>query len=176
MNKVYIGSVNPVKIECTRKAFTGVFPEIDFDFSGIAVKSEVSEQPIGEKETLNGALNRVKELNRLFPEASFWIGIEGGIEIIEDDMYAFAWVVVKNRNKTGKAKTATFELPEPLKKRVVSGMELGDADDSFFNRSNSKYKDGTVGKLTQGRIDRIEFYKHALILALIPFTNAGLYA
>ncbi len=175
MKKIYIGSANPVKLECTRNAFATVFPDNEFEFSGIPVKSGVNTQPIGEEETLKGALNRVEELINRFPDATFWIGIEGGIDIIEGHMYAFAWVVIKNKNKTGKARSATFELPDVLGKRVENGMELGDADDAYFKRSNSKHKDGTVGKLTHGRIDRIEFYKHALILALIPFTNPDLF-
>jgi non-canonical (house-cleaning) NTP pyrophosphatase len=52
---------------------------------------------------------------------------------------------------------------------------LGDADDIVFKRSNSKQKNGAVGILTDNLINRTDYYTHAIILALIPFTNSKLY-
>jgi non-canonical (house-cleaning) NTP pyrophosphatase len=54
-------------------------------------------------------------------------------------------------------------------------MELGDADDVVFKRVNSKHGQGTVGKLTNGQIDRTNYYVHALKLALIPWVRPELY-
>ena len=56
-------------------------------------------------------------------------------------------------------------------------MELGHADDVVFKDKNSKQKGGTVGKLTDGLVDRTEYYRHAMLMALIPFldVNSGLY-
>jgi inosine/xanthosine triphosphatase len=173
--KIYIGSTNPVKIECTRKAFGLVFPEKKFEIIGVPVESGVSHQPFGEEKTLQGALNRVLQIKQIYPDATYWIGIEGGLDKIDDGMYAFAWIVVMNNQRSGKARTATFEIPGPLRVLIEKGYELGDADDKFFRRSNSKHNDGTVGRLTSGIIDRIEFYKHAMVLALIPFRENELY-
>ena len=75
----------------------------------------------------------------------------------------------------GLARTASFPLPPRLCALVAGGMELGDADDAVFGRSNSKQGDGTVGILSHGLVDRTEYYRHALVLALVPFTNPGLY-
>ena len=54
-------------------------------------------------------------------------------------------------------------------------MELGDADDVIFERTNSKQGDGIVGILTGSAIDRTEYYVPAMVLALIPFINRALY-
>jgi non-canonical (house-cleaning) NTP pyrophosphatase len=54
-------------------------------------------------------------------------------------------------------------------------MELGDADDVVFGRTNSKQENGAVGLLTENVIDRTAYYVQALILALIPFKNSVLY-
>ena len=56
-----------------------------------------------------------------------------------------------------------------------NGRELSHADDIITGRDNSKQKSGTVGFLTSNIIDRTSYYEHALILALIPFKNKGLY-
>jgi inosine/xanthosine triphosphatase len=110
-----------------------------------------------------------------FPDGKFWVGIEGGIEIINHEMHAFAWMVVLDAEQQGEARTATFVLPPQIKELVNQGIELGHADDIVFNRKNSKQKDGAVGILTNGLINRTAYYKPAIILALIPFMNDGLF-
>ncbi len=175
MHKILIASKNPVKIECTKTAFRLVFPDADFEFDGHTVPSDVSDQPMTDAETYRGACNRAVNLKVKFPEADYWVGIEGGIEDHENFMNAFAWMVIMDRNRHGEARTATFPLPEKIRKLIGQGMELGHADDMVFQRKNSKQEDGAVGILTHGIIDRARYYEHALILALIPFINKELY-
>eukprot|EP00584_Thalassiosira_punctigera_P023072 CAMPEP_0172556112 /NCGR_PEP_ID=MMETSP1067-20121228/63383_1 /TAXON_ID=265564 ORGANISM="Thalassiosira punctigera, Strain Tpunct2005C2" /NCGR_SAMPLE_ID=MMETSP1067 /ASSEMBLY_ACC=CAM_ASM_000444 /LENGTH=167 /DNA_ID=CAMNT_0013344815 /DNA_START=90 /DNA_END=589 /DNA_ORIENTATION=- len=70
----------------------------------------------------------------------------------------------------GYAKTGAFLLPPALCELVINeNMELGHADDKVFKRVNSKHGGGTVGILTDGEIDRADYYVHALKLALIPW-------
>jgi non-canonical (house-cleaning) NTP pyrophosphatase len=76
----------------------------------------------------------------------------------------------------GLAKTGSFLLPTNLGKLIKEGMELGDADDKVFGRIKAKHGSGTVGLLTNGLIDRSAYYEHALILALVPWIRADVYA
>ena len=78
-------------------------------------------------------------------------------------------MVILNNEKQGEARTATFVLPPKIKNLIEQCVELGLADDIVFSRKNSKQKDGAVGILTNGLIDRIKHYEPALILTLIPF-------
>ena len=55
-------------------------------------------------------------------------------------------------------------------------MELGEADDFVFKRKNSKKKDGAVGILTNGLIDRRKYYEEAVVMSLIPFLNKNLFS
>jgi inosine/xanthosine triphosphatase len=172
---IVVGSRNPVKIQSTDLAFHNVFEQA-FLVQGLEVSSGVSDQPLGDEETYQGALTRAKNAKTAFPEADFWVGIEGGVEEVLDGMNAFAWVAIIDRQeKLGKAKTASFYLPEVIANLIKGGMELGKADDSFFNRENSKEKDGAVGILTNGAINRKSYYEQAVILALIPFVNSNIY-
>ena len=66
-------------------------------------------------------------------------------------------------------------MPIKISNLIKEGYELGDADDIVFKRSNSKQKNGAVGILTDNLINRTDYYSHAIILALIPFTNSKLY-
>ena len=172
MKKVIITSKNPVKINATKKAFEKVFND-RFEFEGVSADSLVSDQPMNNAETLNGAMNRLKDIQHL--KADYFVSIEGGVDLLEDNYEAFAWIVISDNVKFGKAKTATFPLPLKISKLIKEGYELGDADDIVFKRSNSKQKNGAVGILSDNLISRTDYYVHAIILALIPFSNSKLY-
>lgn len=172
--KVVVASENPVKIEATKIAFAKMFPDQEFEFQGFSVSSNVSAQPMGEKETLKGALNRVKNLSKTI-SADYFIGIEGGSKRVGKSMETFAWVVVKSKNKLSKSRTASFFLPKEIIKLINQGIELGKADDIVFNRHNSKQSNGAVGILTNDIITRTSYYEQAVIMALIPFKNPNLY-
>jgi len=170
-----VGSQNPVKLSCAQNAFREVFEE-EYAISGIHVASEVSDQPIGQDETLQGAKNRVKNARISFPEADFWVGIEGGVDRDPSGMYAFAYIYIEDKKgNSSQAQTATFYLPRAVSDLVDRGMELGHADDKVFSEENSKQKGGSVGLLTKQKITRAEYYTPAIILALIPFMNHELY-
>ncbi|MDO8967693.1 MAG: inosine/xanthosine triphosphatase [Algoriphagus sp.] len=172
---VLVGSKNPVKISCTEDAFTRAFNK-SFLVEGINAASGVSDQPMGDQETLQGAINRAKNSRDVFPEAHYWVGIEGGLDEDEAGMFAFAWIfILDTTGKTSQSKTGTFYLPAAVSKLVKEGMELGMADDTVFNQENSKQQGGSVGILTHGIVDRNEYYRQAIILALIPFLNENLF-
>lgn len=172
MKKVIIASKNPVKINAAKKAFEEVFTDA-FEFEGISADSLVSDQPISDEETLKGATNRLKNIEQI--QADYFVAIEGGVDLLDDHYEAFAWVIISDNKINGKAKTATFPLPLKISKLIKKGYELGEADDMVFKRSNSKQKNGAVGILTGNLINRTDYYVHAIILALIPFTNSKLY-
>ena len=174
MTKVIIASKNPVKINCVREAFSLAMPAKSLVFEGVAVPSGVSDQPMSDDETYQGARNRAFNAANAH-EGAFHVGIEGGIEDDGQIMTAFAWVVIVHQGSIGKAKTATFELPQRIAALVRAGVELGHADDQVFQRENSKQKDGAVGILTNGIIDRTEYYKQAVLLACVPFLHPALY-
>lgn len=176
MPKVIIASTNPVKIDAARLGFEAMFAGEEFHFQGVDVPSGVSHQPMTDAETLTGARTRAGNAHTAHPGADFWVGIEGGVEDSVRGMHAFAWVVILGRDLTGEARTGTFQLPPEISRLVRQGVELGHADDLVFQRSNSKQKDGAIGILTDGLIDRTAYYVHAVLLALVPFKKPELYA
>ena len=172
-NEIIVASANPVKIAAVQMAFEQMFPEKTWRVRGEPMPSGVSDQPRTDAETLQGAENRATAAMRAFPNAAFWVGIEGGVQPLGEELLSFAWVVVRGSNgKVGKARSGSFLLPPRVVELVNAGYELGDADDIVFGQSNSKQKMGAVGLLTGGAIDRIALYAHAVMLALIPFGRA----
>jgi inosine/xanthosine triphosphatase len=174
MKTVVVASTNPVKIEAARAGFSAMFPDEAFTVRGVSVQSGVSDQPMTDAETYQGARNRAASVRAAAPDADYWVGIEGGIDQHERYMYAFAWIVVLADEAQGESRTATFTLPGEIADLVRQGVELGEADDRVFGRSNSKQANGAVGILTGDVIDRMHYYEHAVALALVPFKNTHL--
>ncbi len=173
--KVVVASENPTKVNCTKNGFSQVFKNHIIEIIPKSFPSGVGDQPMTDGETLTGAMNRAKNAKKGLPQADYWVGIEGGLAEESWGMHAFAWVYILDKNQQGRARTATFQLPEKIVALIKRGIELGEADDIVFKRENSKQKNGAVGILTHDLIDRASYYEPAVILALIPFVNSDLY-
>ncbi len=172
--KILVASKNPVKVNAVQEAFKMCFTN-PVDVAGLSVKSDVPDQPMSDGETRTGAKNRVTNLMRADLKADFYVGIEGGVDLVDARMQAFAWIAISNGDKLALGRTGSFELPPEIAQLVIQGLELGDADDQVFKASNSKQQNGAVGLLTHDLITRQQLYQHAIMLALIPFLNTELY-
>jgi inosine/xanthosine triphosphatase len=186
---VLAASTNPVKVKSVEVAFQRAHPGVTIKVLAIAAASDVPAQPMGFEETRQGARNRVNNALKDFQTASpgetapdYVVGLEGGCVIetfagSDKEMSCFAWMAVleTKTNTVSFARTGTFVLPKSVSDLVEAGIELGEADDRVFGRTNSKHQDGAVGLLTRGTIDRTEYYVHAIILALSRFLSAEYY-
>jgi len=173
MIKILVASKNPVKLDAVKEGLL-VFFDQEITLLGGSVESGVSDQPMSDVETLLGAESRVKNAHDLFSGFDYYVGIEGGVE--ESGLMAFAWVVISDGNRIGKARTATFILPPRVAELIHQGYELGDADDIVFEKMNSKQQNGAVGLLTNDLITRKSLYLPAVQMAFIPFLNPELYS
>lgn len=176
MKKVIIGSLNPVKGDVVKDAFHKVFPHIDFEFVMNASESGVADQPFGIVETRLGAANRATSCAAAFPDADYFVGLEGGIEVIDGEYWISAWMCVQDAfGKSGFGRTSAVQLPPAVTELIKNGMELSDAADVVFDESNSGQKGGAVGFLTNNLISRKDFYMDAMVFALVPFLKPDLY-
>jgi inosine/xanthosine triphosphatase len=152
-----------------------MFPGIKVEIISQEVPSGVSIQPRGTEEIMRGALNRANNVREAKHDANYWVGIEVGVDDYMDEMSVYAWIVVLSEHQCGKGRTGTFFLPEAVAELIRDGMEMGDADDIVFGRTNSKQANGAIGLLTNDVVDRTGYYEEAVIMALIPFKNPELY-
>lgn len=173
MKTLVVASRNPVKANAALAGFKRMFPTVELRLQTVSVESGVGHQPMSESETLQGAENRARAAARQFPEADYWVGIEGGIEDLADGMLAYAWIVILSAGPTGRGRTGGFLLPEEVARLVRQGTELGDANDRVFGRENSKQQEGAIGLLTGKVMDRTELYEHGMVLALAPLKSAA---
>ena len=172
--KVVVASTNPVKQEAVYAAFSKAF-NVTIDLIGINAPSGVTDQPMTDEETKTGAVNRAYNAKTIAPDADYWVGIEGGAAMIDDDMEAFGWMAVLHTSRLSCTRSATFLLPEKIATQLKEGGELGPAMDALFKEHNSKHKGGAVGLLTNSLVTREALYEQPLLMALIPFLKPDLY-
>jgi len=169
---VIVGSTNPAKLNPARAIFAEVF---GLETLGADVPSGVPEQPVGYEETLTGAKNRAEAALRQ-PGAIYGVGLEGGVEFNGYGGWLFNIAyVVREDGRSGFARGGSLLLPPEVAARVRGGEELGHVIDEVAQLKDSKKAGGAVGFLTLGRVERAEFWRHTLELALPPFLRPELY-
>ncbi len=169
---IVVASKNPVKVEATRRAFAAQFPHKEIDMVSVNSDSGVSKQPRSDDETRSGAINRANNALKLHTDADFYVGIEGGVEVIDGQLFAFAWMAIESKDrKMVTNRSTTLPLPPKIMSLMDEGLELGEANDQVFITHNSKQKGGAFGLLTDGKLTRGAIYTETLIIALVPFTK-----
>ena len=173
MNRVAVGSTNPVKVRAAAQIFGPLFP--DAEVCGIDVPSGVAAQPVGEEETRQGAINRARAALE-GTQADWGVGLEGGVAFRGNQcwMVLFGAVVHKD-GRVGVGHGAQFLLPPAVARGVAAGEEVGPLIDQLSGDTNSKQKGGAIGFLTRGTVVREDTYAHMVAAALVQFLHPELY-
>ncbi|MDE3172542.1 MAG: inosine/xanthosine triphosphatase [Gemmatimonadota bacterium] len=168
LSKVAVGSTNPVKIAAVRAVLSRVAPAVVV--TGIAVPSSVPDQPVGDAETIRGALARARGALAA-GDADLGVGIEGGVVDDPDGgMRTCAWAAVAARDgRTGVGGSLAMPLPPVVADAVRGGLELGHAMDRLTGARDTKRGAGAVGILTAGLVDRQAAYEPLVAYALARF-------
>lgn len=172
--RIVLGSTSPAKLRAVQEALASLYGRA-VAVEGVPAPSGVPDQPWGEEQTRQGALNRATAALEAAPGAGLALGIEAGVsEEPGWPLWTFAWVVALARDgRRGAARSATFGVPEALAAGVREGNELGEALDAAYGLTRAKDGPGAVGVLTRGLIDRPELYRTAVLLALMPWLEPG---
>ena len=175
--KVLVGSENSVKIQSVKEGFLTFFEHVEVE--GISVDTGVPHQPVN-NETFEGAKHRAENIKRINDQqnldATFFVGIEGGVLQLLDRWFSVNVVYILDRhNRDSFATTGLYELPNALSKDVLIKKDLGHAMEELANDNYAARERGTVAFLTDGKMDRFQNQVQGVILALIPFVNDNLY-
>ena len=173
--KAVVGSKNPVKIAATQEVLRRVHGN-GVGVEGVPVESGVADQPWGDEETLHGAVNRARAA--LTADGATWgVGLEGGLVEIDGRVFTCAWcAVARDDGATGIAGGANLLLPPPVAEAVRGGAELGPTMDALTGLQDTKRRQGAIGILTRGYLDRQSAYEHVLTLALARLLSPVYYS
>lgn len=164
--KVIIGSHNQSKVKAVKRAFKNyVVEEIDSP-------SDVSSQPTTDSETMTGAMNRAKYCHESYPD-DFSIGLEGGVMLINEELYLCNWgVLISPNTEVIKASGARIKLPNEFIDDLFAGVELSRLIDNYSNKYNTRESKGAIGIFTEGVIDRSEMFEHVVLLLKGQYEHA----
>ncbi len=172
--KIAIGSTNPVKVNAAELALKNIFK--DAEFVGLEVESQVGAQPIGDKETIRGAINRAKAALKQ-TGADLGVGLEGGIIHTEHGIMSSAWcAIIDKGSKISLGGGMHFHLPLFVETEILKGKELGEIMDELSGQKNVKKKMGAVGVMTAGLLTRTKEYAHLVKLAMVKFRSPQWFA
>ena len=127
-----------------------------------------------------GAKHRAENVKRINDQqnldATFFVGIEGGVLQLLDRWFSVNVVYILDRhNRDSFATTGLYELPSTLSKELLIKKGLGHAMEELASNNYAARERGTVAFLTDGKMDRFQNQVQGITLALIPFVNDNLY-
>lgn len=168
--RVHLGSPNPVKLAAVKEVLA-LYPRFaGAEVIGMDVDSGVGAQPQDLEETIQGAMNRAKAC---IEGADFSVGIEGGILPVPQTPSGAAKIeacVIYDGQKTGLGFSCAYVIPEDVHRIVVEQhVDMSEALRLAGKTTHEKIgtAGGGIGLLTDGRMQRIDMCKQALITALI---------
>lgn len=151
------------------------WPDVVVD--GIEVPSEIAEQPMTDQETRIGAENRARAvLEKGQSQLSaaddsdeiLAVGMEGGVFTNDqDELWSTVWVtVLDSQGNSFSVNGARFKVPDAIAQPILAGGEMGPVVGGFFKDPSLKKKQGAIGVITRGFVDRTEEYTGLAKLAL----------
>ncbi len=172
--KVAVGSTNKVKIDAVRNIFTQAFGLIEV----VSVEPEhsIGKQP-REKQTIEGAIQRAK--NALAKTgADLGVGIEAGLfynSVLQKHLDIQYCAIVDSAGKMTVGHGPGFEYPPEVIRAVLNGGTVGDTMSQITEIEKIGHKQGSIGYLSDGLIDRTSLTEIAVLMALIPRIRKELY-
>ncbi len=169
--KINIGSKNKAKITAVAE-IVREYPHLkQAEINGIEVDSGVSAQPKSLDETIRGAMQRAKGA---FTECDYGIGLESGLMQVPYSKGGYMDVcacAIYDGKEYHLGLSSAWEFPDVsvTKLMIDDGLDMSQAINKagLTKDQNIGSEAGAIGILTKGRVDRKEYTKQALRMALI---------
>ncbi len=161
--EIAVGSLNHVKVEAVRAVMERVYKDVII--IPVDAPSEVPEQP-REGATREGAVNRARNA---LGDHDMAVGIEAGVFERIDGLMDVQYCAILD--KEGRLTVGTgpgFQYPPPVASLVRGGLTVGQAMKQLFGETEIGKKQGAVGFLSKGLLDRETLTEQAVTAAMIP--------
>jgi inosine/xanthosine triphosphatase len=171
--RVFVGTENQVKVEAVASVLRRILPQAKVQ--GRRVDSGVPPQPHGE-DALRGAISRAR---KAIGDGDLGVGIEAGLLWSEEaglhlDVQYCAVVDRTERVTIGCG--PGFVHPPAVMRMVQEGRTVGEAMEALTGVEGIGGKEGAIGYLTEGRMDRRKLTEIAVLMAMVPRIRRELYA
>jgi inosine/xanthosine triphosphatase len=165
--KVAVGSTNPVKIAAVRDVAGRVFRGNRVLVYGID-PPRFKAQPWGE-ETKKGAVARAKAAMRSVGGSDYGVGVEAGVFEEMGLLMDVQWcAIVDKRGEVTMGHGPGFLYPDEMARHLRRGRSVSQATQSELGKRQIGRKEGAIGVLTKGHLDRKRLTESAVVAALAP--------
>jgi inosine/xanthosine triphosphatase len=168
---IRVGSTNKVKVEAVRELLQEYSHLKHASVEGFKADSDVSDQPKTLDETIQGAMNRARHS---FNGCDYSIGLESGLMVVPHTKSGYLDVCVcaiYDGNEFHLGLSSAWEFPDKKVMEIIinEGLDMSQAINKagMTNNPNIGSEAGAIGLLTKGKVDRKEYTKQALRMALI---------
>jgi non-canonical (house-cleaning) NTP pyrophosphatase len=122
---VALGTKSEEKLAVFRKIVNDM--GLDWNILPLAAVSGVSSQPLSEKETVDGAINRAMSAKNTLKDCDLGIGLEGGLNKYSDNLFSMICVcaIVDVKGEIYIGKSLPIPLPVVVSDRIDKGYEYG---------------------------------------------------
>jgi len=169
---IALGSTSVDKKKVLAEVFRKEF-KIKPKIIGVEVDSGITDQPLDEKSTIKGAVNRAKEALKKLPESDFGIGLEGGLSLIDNRYFLVcAAVIVDRENRKYIGVSSKLCLPKKVSEEIRKGKQFGLAIRDF-KRENSNNRN--ILPILNNLIKRDLSFKEAIINSYKIYKNKKYY-
>jgi inosine/xanthosine triphosphatase len=174
--RVAVGSQNEVKVEAVR-AEMGRVLGVAVEVKAVAAPTGVPEQPKG-AEAMRGAAARADAARKAWPGCDYAVGIEAGLlpMLGAEGFYDVQACAVLDR--TGWQTDGwgpAFHYPDWVTHRALGGEMVSAILGPVAGDPRIGSTTGAIGYLTDGRMDRRELTRIAVLMALVPRIRRALY-
>lgn len=177
---ITVGSTNPAKVLAVRGCLEDTSHFLYAKVISLAVDSDVSEQPISLRETIQGAKNRAKNaFNQCC--CNYSIGIEAGLMETAEAASGYLHVTaccIYDGTKHYTGLSTAFEIPSCILDLILNqNMDMTQAclQSGISNNAKIGSTEGLIGILTKGKMDRKEFSKQAVMATIVQLENIDWY-
>lgn len=172
---IFVGSTNPVKINVVRLAAQSKWPDVKV--TGFETASGISEQPLSDEETHQGAINRATSALQQGlvtlsaqekSQSILGIGLEGGVFTdAQGQMWSTVWaVLVDSDGNQFEANGARVKVPQVVADAIRTGQEMGPIMQQLTGEHDVRKKQGMFGIITNNFVTRTEEYSTIAKMAI----------
>ena len=160
---IAVGSGNQVKVSAVRSVMEKIYGDVRI--TAVDVPSGVPPQPFGDQ-THQGSYNRAMAA---LGDHDMAVVIEAGVFEMLDGLYDIQHcTIVSKDGKVTCGHGSGFRYPDPIAELVRGGMTVGDAVKEVYGSTEIGKKQGAIGLLSKGLIDRKTLTEQSVTAAMIP--------
>ena len=160
---IAVGSINQVKVAAVRTVMEKVYGDVRI--TAVDVQSGVPPQPF-EGQTHQGSENRARAA---LGDHDMAVGIEAGVFEMLDGLYDIQHcTIISKDGKVTYGHGSGFRYPDSIAELVRNGMTVGDAVKVVYGNTEIGKKQGAIGLLSKGLIDRKTLTEQSVTAAMIP--------